>query len=367
MESFNKINPLPPVVIYENHMDLSSKSTLMVLLPVLKKLGYDALCLEASSDLSEREIVSAAQYRVKEDEELYCTAVNLLQKNSVTQAPEKISFKELQRLIHLFVSSKHPTLVAQKVKTYPASQLTLNLIDVAKREKIEIVGIDTTLEKLQPIYSDQNSALSNISHETLITERDRVLADNLAKLHSSGRGVIFLCGLAHATGVTEHLKKNGIQEEGVVSQLIMSNLIHSDLTEINPELLPSTPFSREQIDFADTQNEINQLAERITQKTISIHNLFTKELLYKITHKINLESAFGVNVSCFMRPGKYLEGRILITPDLSLELIKSQLDNHSIEFTFCEMNGFNYLSIPNINTLNVARNIERLANTLQST
>lgn len=243
--------PLPIIIKLERHWDAESTQTLIKSLASLRKQGYDQLCMESASDISEEEIISGVKSTIDFIETRRSEAQTLLQGRNI-QIPDlsQLIFSNLQILLLQYVTTRFSTEMALWFKELPGHLKKLQLIETAKQLNMNVHGVDLPEEKLKEL----NSLEAQINQDRKIKAIDRVdderidaFKTNLLKRHKEGKGIIFTVGQFHFEKLVTAFKK-----EGCLSDVIF---IH--------------PYSPKNLDKAK-DSELTQIADQEVKEELTL-------------------------------------------------------------------------------------------------
>lgn len=193
---------LPPIIIYEFHWDVATKSLLKELLSPLADLGYDTICLETDAKISSEEIIRRSEHNLHESSELLDAAEKLTKKTQAQLCG--MGLTELSELMRQKVSSKQYQTVAESIKQLPAAKMFKAVSEDAQKLKISIQGVDINLDEIITADSSKRMAMIRNAEDLRI----KTIFDNLRKLSEKGAGIVFICGVMHAANLTAIFKEN---------------------------------------------------------------------------------------------------------------------------------------------------------------
>lgn len=204
----------PILVLLERHWDTIPKQALMKVLPFLITVGYDILGFETPSDRNQDETLADLDGTIQFIETRLEEANRCLTQHGQTLLSlttiESIDYLALQNLLKNYVSTRYYKEMALWFKELVGYKAKRPLADLALKNNMEIRGLDSTSEQLNPINGFTSQIdLSKRTAGILSLDKTRATAfkNNMLNLHKQGKGVIFIMGQHHYHDLMEEFKK----------------------------------------------------------------------------------------------------------------------------------------------------------------
>ena len=337
---------LPIVVLFERHWDTIPKDVATRLLPDLAAQGYDTLCVEAPQHLTPDELLTRHKEGLNLDSQILSQAEGLLRQRNITTKLSDVSFGELVVWIRQYVSSQRNIEVAEKIKNLPASRLFKGILEEANRQAVLVKGIDINeLDSITGIDLSRRIGAIDSNEEYRI----KTFSENLAKLQSERRGVIFMCGASHANNLISALRKKDIQ---VLWYFTHSSKNFDDRMgdireELKDEFLEGHTHLLQE---SEVGNFVSKVVDEID------HARYEEEIVDGNSHSRRLSTLFGAECKTFVRAGYYVDALLPADrPDIGQRCRDGSISAHNTVYR-----GQRHLVIPAINTAEVADRILRL-------
>lgn len=343
---------LPVFIVFESHWDKASKYFLKNALPDLVNKGYDTLCMEFPQNLSAKDLIERSEHNVKENTKLCLQAGELLKK-SVTELSE-MPFDTLSKLMHLSVSSKRYSEMADKARSLPGQRLVTEILSEAIQLSLQINGVDVNAEDFDEMISlDPSKIMQKIEKNEVY--RISVLFKNLLKHRSERTGVIFLCGAEHAANLLDKFAKNNMQDDVIFCFPCSTKIF----LEVVPHLHPSAKTSLSKHTYALSENEIEPFTKKMgTEITAKIK--YQREILRGTANSRFLSDLFDVAFKAFLRPGHYVDA-LVDEASPKIDPIKENLYSVGLPFHATVIEKRRYLVVSAINTRPIADKMYKLA------
>ncbi len=338
---------LPPILLFEAHTDPTGKQVAHELLPKLKKVGYEVLCVELSQDLNSAQIIEYVKEMVEECEVSQsivkmCAEMMEISESALSQKTALGVAKLLKRCLPV---QQHPEFnhmsTAIRFRRLEADKEMLQLLNLAQRCGFIIKGIDREIEFLKKYNYTKDPELVKLLHE----DRERTMSGNIESLRQ--RGVIYICGALHAASLIRKCddihyfyprskKWQPIEDE---EDKIIGNNENDFLKD------PSQVLS---------QGDIPSFADRI------VTQITRREFPEGNPQSNHLAKVFKAIFKVFLRPGSYAEALVERATTPNIADIEAKLKASNIKTGIDSMKGKEYLVIPNINVKDVADRIMSL-------
>jgi hypothetical protein len=346
---------LPIVIIFERHWDLIPKSLVKELLPELSKRGYGNFCFEAPENLSEAEIANQHNSALELDSKIEEQAQELLKQVGIIKNLSDMSFSSLAELLKLYVSSKRYIDVAEKLKQLGASRLLKEIFVEAAKLAISIKGIDIRSEDFNQIVSV--NLLNRMTHiKSQEDYRIRTIFKNLLKIRAEQEeGIIFSCGAFHAKTLIDEFKKQHLQDE-VVYYFPHSSSRYDESADDIKKLMNDTLIDHI---YLLSQKDIKPFSKKIIRE-IAEKTRYTREIVEYNSHSQFLSDCFKTNFRAFLLPRYHVDGLLNISESCDIEEIQKQVSAVGVQTHRIFLGGQNYLSIPNINSKDIAEKIRKI-------
>ncbi len=355
------INPkaAPPIVVmFERHWEVEPKTILNDMLPQLFEQGYDYICTEAPCDFDEGRIFSSITLDIAQTQQYHEQAQALLVKAGIKNANLfDMCFFKLFNLMQQKVSSQDYIKIAEKIKELPAAIACKALFENALKWAINIKAVDIESNKHEKMM-----ALDITQRHVLIDKNEKariaIMTENLLKLHAQGKGVVFICGAAHANNLMEKLTKHNMSEHVVYYFPHSPKRYDTRCDDISKcfasKVLEGHTFC---LNEPDAQIRLmNRILSDIKRKNLQ----YKEEVSQGISHSHWLNEFFKLNFRAFIRPGFQADALWQVESNTLKEQIVQTLKKVKILSKTITLAGVNYLVIPNINHRIVAENIRKL-------
>lgn len=335
---------LPPIFLFESHTDPTGKQVAHELLPKLKSIGYEVLCVELSQDLNSAQIIEYVKEVVEECEvsqSVVKTCAEMMD-ISETALSQKTALGVTKLLKRCLPVQQHPEFdhvsTGIRFRRLEPDKQMMKLLNLAQRCGFLIKGIDRELEFLKKYNYTKDPELIKLLHE----DREQTMSSHIENLRQ--RGVIYICGALHAASLIQKCRdilyfyprsKKWQPIEDEEDKIIGHNMI--DFLKD-----PAQVLSVEEIpSFAD------KIVTQITRREVPEGNIQSK----------HLTRVFNANFKVFMRTGSYADAIIERATTPNIAEIEGKLKTSNIKTSNDSLNGKQYLVIPHINVKVVADRI----------
>ena len=346
----------PIVVIFERHWDTVPKLLVKDLLPNLVKQGYDTLCFEAPQNLSSAEIIKRHNSELEFDLGIQQQAEELVKLAGITQQLSAMSFSNLFNLMRLYVSSKEYVEVAEKIKQLPASLILKEVFDEATQLHVSVKGVDIDNEDFDKIFSsDLSGRVANIK----INEDYRIttIFQNLLKLRTQQKkGVIFVCGCLHASGLLSKFKEQNMQDEIFYYFPHSSSRYDDSVDDVSKFARNDTLLNHT---YLLTQQEVRPFCQKIIREITNKRKY--REIPGGNSHSQFLSQYFKTNFRAFFRPGYYVDALVGLDDSSNIEAVRNCFNKVGIQTHDISWNDRGYLVVPNVNTKEIADKIRKIS------
>jgi len=308
--------------------------------------GYDTLCVEAPQNITQDEIRTRNNASLESDSNLLSQAEGLLRQRNIIAKLSDVSFGTLVQWMRLYVSSQRYGEVAEKIKNLPASLLFKGILEEANRQAVLLKGID--------INEFDSITAINLLHRVRAIDgneeyRIKTFSENLAKLQSERKGVIFMCGASHANNLITALRKKDIQ---VLWYFTHSSKNFDDSLDDIKELLKDTSLQGHTHLLAE--GDVGNFARRVISEIDN--GGYEEEIVDGNSHSRRLSTLFGAECKAFVRAGYFVDALLPADrPDIGQRCRDGNIPTHNTVYR-----GQRHLVIPAINTAEVADRILRL-------
>lgn len=189
--------------------------------------------------------------------------------------------------------------------------------------------------------------------------RITTMVQNLLKLRTQQEeGVVFACGALHAKGLVDEFKKHGLQDEVLYYFPHSSSRYDENIDDIkritNDPLGPLVDHT-----YLLAQKDIKPFGERVIREIIG-KTRYTREILDYNSHSQLLSDCFKTNFRAFLRPGYHADALVDVTESSDIEDIQRRVSAAGVQTHRISLDGRNYLSIPNVNTRDIAERIRKI-------
>ncbi len=343
----------PIVILFERHWDETPGQLLKDLLPKLAEEGYDTWGLEAPHDISAAEIMLRSKKEVSFRTGLYSQAIQCLKQNHINPSKKlsDIGFDELSKLMRQHVSSKRFSEVAEKIKHLPALLLFKENLDLANRLFITLKGVDMESSIFDPMIDSDITTKMRIVNKNE-GYRIKTITDNLLKLHTEGKGVVFTCGVLHADNVIAKFKEKNMDHHVIYYFTRSAKKFFDKLDDV--EMFLSNKTTENHTHFLNTATEIKLFANGILREIRSRNTQYLGEVAGGNSQSALLNRVFDAEFKLFRRPRHYVDVLLNVDQTPHVEKIKERLQAVRVHIHQIDYQGQKYLVIADVNTKDVA-------------
>lgn len=347
---------VPIVIVFERHWDTIPKLLVKDLLPGLASKGYGNLCFEAPQDLTSSQIIDQHNSELELDVDMQKQAETLLRQVGITKKLSDMSFGSLAELMRLYVSSKKYETVAGKIKQLSAFRILKDIFDEAAKIHLSVKGIDIRSE-------DFNRMASSNLFERMMGIRENeeyritTIFENLLKLRAQQeKGIIFVCGASHASGLLAKFKERNMHDEVLYYFPHSSSRYDDSLDDIKEVLMNDTLQGHTHL---LTKERIRPFSKKIV-KEITGKIKYVKEIADGNSHSQFLSQCFKTNFRAFLRPGHYVDALVGIDDTPNIESIMKRVNEVGVQTHSISLNERRYLVVPGVNTSEIANRIRKI-------
>lgn len=338
---------LPPILLFETHADPTAKRVAYELLPKLKKVGYEVLCVEMPHDFSSEEIIEQVKIGVAQSEESQAVVKTVASMMGISESA--LSQKTeigISELLEKFLPASsdqddHSSHVANRFCRLEADKEMLKILNLAKQHGFLIKGIDSepkVLYKREPAKDIKLALLIDVV-------REQTMSGHIEKLRQ--KGVIYICGALHAASLISKCKD--------------THYFYPRSTKWQPiEDEENKKCGYTETDFLKdptqvlSERDIPSFADRI------VTHITRREFPEGNNQSNHLAKVFKAVFKVFMRPGSYADALVERATTPNIAEIEAKLKASNIKTGNDSQNGKEYLVIPNINVKDVADRIMSL-------
>lgn len=351
---------MPIVCIFERHWDVSTKQVLKKLISNLSEESYDTLCFESPQDLEEQQCLSLHEMELKEDEDFYKQAKNLIPSIIQVDDLSTLKVKELMGLVRLFVSDQDYRFVTEKIKNLPASRLMKEIFSETLKRSWTIKGVDINANEFAAILSADlinGDRLKEIEKKE--ERRIKTITDNLVKLSQEKKGIIFSCGSLHAKKLLKSLEEKGLKDR-VLYYFPHSNEMYNSKGNDIEKLIAINDVLKDHRYCLLTEKDQQALVEKIVREVKSKNTQYKKEIVGGNFQSAFLSEFFQVDFKAFMRPGYYVDILLEINETNKIQAVSEAMRQANIPTQTLSFLEKKYLVIANVNTKEIAERIYHL-------
>ncbi len=349
------------VIIFELHLDVSSKKLMKSVLPLLGNEGYDTLCYELSSDRKEEEIYASFEHGLNSCIDLNSKAKEFLAQRNIEILPSLslLPYKQLIELMRLYVSSQHYEKVAEKIKNLPAALVLKEVFAIAKETALTIRGIDINGAAYQEMYALYFSKRFKKIKEQEVARIDS-FTKNLIELRNQKKGTIFVCGALHAPTLLASLKKHNLNQNILYYYAYSDENYQGDI-EIMKERLTKEELERHTY-YLDSEQAIQNLTKKIIKEVKAKNRVYSHVLARNTSHTNLINCYFGTSFKTYARPGYHVDAVLALDLNQkdSQEALVGKMKKLGVKTQQIEKEGQNYLIISDINKEKNAQKIVKL-------
>ena len=344
---------LPIIMIFEQHWDTMPKHVIQELIPALSEEGYNTFCFETSKVLTEKEILSRHNWQLKEDNDLYQTAIDFLAQRNITNINLfDMHWVQLNNLMKNFVSSQFFEKVSEKIKQLPASRLLQDIFKSCIKNSYSLQGVDIT--DFSTVVSDDLSKRRHI-HQEKETYRINTMIESLIELKNQGKGIIFLCGESHSVNLINKIRENHLSDRTLYYFPFSPKSFEKSfgIGYDHNESMKDHTF------ILNVKRDWQSLANKIIREVKEKNTVYIKEII-KNSHSMLLSQFFNKEFRAFSRPGNYVDALLKIDHEDNVTEIINKLKEVNISTHTILLENSEYLVISEINTKKVADQIRLL-------
>ncbi len=339
---------MPILMLFENHMDTAPKEVLKETVFALSCLGYNIIALEVASSRKSDEIMASHRDTLQVHLKLYEETERILKINVKDFTSIKdTDYSSLVNQILWCVSTKAEH-VTQIVKCVPASKITAEIFELAKKNSMEISGVDIDMT---PITSELDFVKRSILIDKYEDIRIETMVKNLLELTAEGKGVIFQCGALHAGNLLARFTALGMRDRLLpyfpISLSFQLSLIKVSLIHAGDSLVGHTYPLTEKMIRPFCRKMISDIASSITYVEFPEGN----------SHTLFLSKVFRIGVRLFVHAGYVANAFLEIDGVSHAGSISKQLDEAEIPNTHLTLKGRKYIVIIGVNNRKVAERV----------
>ena len=262
---------LPTIIIFERHWDLIPKQVVNEMLPVLAAEGYDTVCVEAPSVLTQEEIISRSQGNMERASGIFTQVTELLTRANAMPAErlEDLGLESLSRLMLYHVSSQRFIEVAEQIKQLPAAKLFRQILSTASNLSMSIKGVDVE-DKIFATVTRGNPDVRIAAIDAVEKVRVESFVENLSQVQKVRRGTVFICGATHISNLLAKFKER--KEEGkFLCYFAHSSKFYGDTLNDLEGLKETYPELKECSTCLETAEEVRLFAQKILAEVKKHH------------------------------------------------------------------------------------------------
>lgn len=254
---------LPTIIIFERHWDLPPKQVVNEILPVLAAEGYDTVCVEAPSVLTQEEIISRSQRNMENVSGIFTQATERLTRAHAMPAGklEDLGLESLAELMRYYVSSQRFIEVAEQIKQLPAAKLFRQILSTASDLSMSLKGVDVedkiyaTVTRGDP---DERAAAIDAVEELRVES----FVENLSQVRKVRKGAVFISGATHISKLMAKFKER--REEGeYLCFFAHSSKFYGDTLNDLEGLKETYPELKECSTCLETAEDVRLFAQKI--------------------------------------------------------------------------------------------------------
>ncbi|MCB1115065.1 MAG: hypothetical protein KDK71_01235 [Chlamydiia bacterium] len=351
---------LPIVILFERHWDPIPRAVMQELLPGLAEKGYGTLCIEAPQNISSEEIFKRMNWGLQEDSELEQVAKKFLSERNVSLKQElsEISFTPLTALMRQYVSSQCYVKCAEKLKQLPASRMTKENYEEAKKRGITLKGIDIDNSGFDAMTSADLLTRMTIIN-SLETSRIETFTKHLLTLkNEQSGGIIFACGALHAKRVVEELNKNETAGE-VLYYFPHSARRYDESKDDVAKIIKDNQGTLDGHTYCLTQEKVKPFAVKV-MSDIAEKATYQKKIEENTSHAQELTKTFNVPFNSYLRSGHHVDALADVSAVTDVGGMQELLRTKGILSGLTIVKDRQYLAVFNVNTKAVADKIRKL-------
>ena len=342
--------PLPIIIFPHRHPDKVAINAMKKALPKLKELGYDTLCIEHPSDLTEKQIVATIDNTIQYTQKV-CDDFLRKHEKRVTRNFSDMTLSELMRFIS-DVGQREPSpgTLAVWFKQSQGMRELLCFVKNAQSLSMEIRGFDHTQADLEPLHSrhaqmDMKKQVAAI--KDLDDARTKAFANNLLKAQTTRGGVVCVLGQYHYPKLAALFSENACLGDVVFVHPYSPMLLEPSHDD---RQLPS--ISHDGLSLLDHEiNKPGDVDEFIARLNTLVANKIDEYRQVQPTQaSINLAKVTGLPVDLWMRPSGYVDAYLPKNTGRDIKDIENKLEKRAITGYHVFFKGRNTLCVPCLNS-----------------
>ncbi len=348
--------PSPIIILLEKPWDSISNEALIGTMPSLCSLGYNRICFEMPSDLTQQDILINFDYTLSIKEARFAEITAYLAKKGIHDDILTLEPTELTALLELHVSSLHANNIASMIKDIPSDRKKLQMVKEARQKHMILLGIDFPSEKVGIGDPINNASTSTVQ---LHQKRAQYFKNSLLALQRKEVGIIFIVGEEHYSNLVNAFAEENYLKELLFLRPYLSKGLDSLLVDY---LLP---------ELTNTNDEVSLIEMTITNTYDSVN--FTIQVQEKLQIMLDsnsrieptstsrlLSAKSGIKFVPYVRSSGLVDCYYFQDSADNIDEVTQYLSQQGVEGNFTIFQNRNAFCVQAINTEEVATRISKL-------